>query len=238
MVFVADRLPDELVRVIEFLNEQMSPAEVLGVEVQQFTDGDTRVLVPRLVGATATAKAAKERATGTAWNELSMLATAEERCSLTEVELARALLDHAARVGTKLSWGKGITPGVSGWYIVNGTSRAVWTLNLGTGTGTSKAQVSLWLPEIQGLLSEAQFTTFVERLRAVPAFRADIDSHAHKYPVSALCQLAAGHLDTLLAAVESLAAPPTQRGAAAPSTDSRPTFDVATAPNAHTEHRD
>ena len=47
MVFVADRLPEELVRVIEFLNEQMSPAEVLGVEVQQFTDGDTRVLVPR-----------------------------------------------------------------------------------------------------------------------------------------------------------------------------------------------
>jgi hypothetical protein len=30
MVFVADHLPPELVRVIEFLNEQMRPAAVLG----------------------------------------------------------------------------------------------------------------------------------------------------------------------------------------------------------------
>ena len=143
-------------------------------------------LVPRLVGATATAKAAKERATGTAWNELSMLATAEERCSAPEVGSARALLSHAAQAGTKLSWGKGITPGVSGWYSVNGTSRAVWTLNLGSGTGTSRAHVSLWFPEIQALLSDDQFATFVERLRNIQAFRTDIDSQAHKYPVAAL----------------------------------------------------
>jgi hypothetical protein len=30
MVFVADHLPEELVRVVEFLNEQISPSEVLG----------------------------------------------------------------------------------------------------------------------------------------------------------------------------------------------------------------
>ena len=208
MVFVADRLPDELVRGIEFLNEQMSPAEVLGVEVQQFTDGDTRVLVPRLVGATATAKAAKERTTGTAWNELSMLAAAEERCSPPEVESARVLLSHAAQVGTKLSWGKGLTPGVSGWYSVNGTSRAVWTLNLGSGTGTSRAHLSLWFPEIQALLYEPQFITFVERLRTIEAFRADIDSQAHKYPVAPLSQLTTSDMDTFLAIVESLATPP------------------------------
>src|SRR5262249_40284561 len=33
MLFVADKLPPELVHVIEFLNEQMNPAEVLGVEL-------------------------------------------------------------------------------------------------------------------------------------------------------------------------------------------------------------
>lgn len=36
MVFVADRIPDELWRVVEFLNVQMDPAEVLAVEVRQF----------------------------------------------------------------------------------------------------------------------------------------------------------------------------------------------------------
>ena len=175
---------------------------------QQFTDGDTRVLVPRLVGATATAKAAKERATGTAWNELSMLAAAEERCSPPEVESARVLLSHAAQVGTKLSWGKGLTPGVSGWYSVNGTSRAVWTHNLGSGTGTSRAHLSLRFPEIQSLLSEPQFITFVERLRTIEAFRADIDSQAHKCPVAPLSQLTTYDMDAFLAMVESLATPP------------------------------
>ena len=146
-----------------------------------------------------------------------MLAAAEERCSPAEVGITRALLTHATQVGTKLSWGKGITPGVSGWYIVNGTSRAVWTLNLGSGTGTSKAHVSVWFPEIEALLSEEQFDSLVQRLRAVPAFRADIDSQAHKYPVCALGQLTSDHLRTFLATIESLAAPTTAPPTAATS---------------------
>jgi hypothetical protein len=60
MVFVADRIPRELVRIVEFMNEQMRPAEVLAIEVEQFSDGKgIRTLVPRLVGATARAQAAK-----------------------------------------------------------------------------------------------------------------------------------------------------------------------------------
>jgi len=35
MIFVADEIPSELRRVVEFLNEQMSPAEVLALEVKQ-----------------------------------------------------------------------------------------------------------------------------------------------------------------------------------------------------------
>jgi hypothetical protein len=60
MLFVADRIPPELSRIVEFLNEQMRPAEVLAIEVEHFLGADgTRTLVPRLVGATARAKAAK-----------------------------------------------------------------------------------------------------------------------------------------------------------------------------------
>ncbi len=36
MVFVADVIPRELRRIVEFLNEQMDPAEVLAVEIKQF----------------------------------------------------------------------------------------------------------------------------------------------------------------------------------------------------------
>ena len=107
MVFVADRLPAELVRIIEFLNEQMSPAEVLGVEVQQFTDGTTRVLVPRTIGATAAAKAVKDRSSGTPWNAATLLAAATERGSKHEVELLEHLLNHAEKNGARLSWARG-----------------------------------------------------------------------------------------------------------------------------------
>ena len=36
LVFVSDLIPSELRRVIEFLNERMSPTEVLGVEIKQY----------------------------------------------------------------------------------------------------------------------------------------------------------------------------------------------------------
>ena len=46
LVFVADQIPRELRRVVEFLNGQMS-AEVLAIEVKQYVgEGDVRTLVP------------------------------------------------------------------------------------------------------------------------------------------------------------------------------------------------
>ena len=53
-----------------------------------------------------------------------------------------------------------------------------------------------------------QFATFVERLRNIEAFRTDIDSQAHKYPVAALSALTDKDLDTFITIVESLASPP------------------------------
>jgi hypothetical protein len=53
LVFVADEIPSELRRVVEFLNEQMDPAEVLAVEVKQYIgQGRMKTLVPRLIGQT------------------------------------------------------------------------------------------------------------------------------------------------------------------------------------------
>jgi hypothetical protein len=60
MVFVADRIPQELRRIVEFLNEQMRPAEVLAIEVAQYTAaGGARLLAPKLIGATERAATAK-----------------------------------------------------------------------------------------------------------------------------------------------------------------------------------
>jgi hypothetical protein len=60
MLFVADRISKELTRIVEFMNEQMRPAEVLAIEIEHFLGADgMRTLVPRLVGATARAQTAK-----------------------------------------------------------------------------------------------------------------------------------------------------------------------------------
>lgn len=59
MVFLADEIPTDLQRIIEFLNEQMSRAEVIGVEIKQYVGGGHQTLVPRRVGATAQAQQAK-----------------------------------------------------------------------------------------------------------------------------------------------------------------------------------
>ncbi len=53
LLFVADRIPDELARVVEFLNEQMPAIEVLAVEIKQFQGGNLRTLVPQVIGRTA-----------------------------------------------------------------------------------------------------------------------------------------------------------------------------------------
>lgn len=61
LLFVADRIPASLRRIVEFLNRQMNPAEVLAVEVRQFAPDAgpaLRTLVPRVIGQTEQTRAA------------------------------------------------------------------------------------------------------------------------------------------------------------------------------------
>lgn len=61
MVFVADVVPPELQRIVEFLNEGMSRAQVYAVELPQYVGAGQRSLVPRLIGATAAARQSARR---------------------------------------------------------------------------------------------------------------------------------------------------------------------------------
>lgn len=60
MVFVADMIPPELRRIVEFLNGQMYPAEVLAIEIKQFAGLGVVTLVPTVIGQTAQDKAIRE----------------------------------------------------------------------------------------------------------------------------------------------------------------------------------
>lgn len=81
MVFLADSIPAELRRVVEFLNEQMDPAEVLAIEVKQFIGEGMKTLVPRVLGQTETARQRKSSGTktGKQWDEGTFMSALEDR---------------------------------------------------------------------------------------------------------------------------------------------------------------
>lgn len=91
LVFVADVLPGELQRVIEFLNVQMSPAEVIGIEVRQYAGQGLKTLVPRVLGQTAEAQQRKGRAPTSAPREWSWEAYRDEqKISQEKLDTAKA----------------------------------------------------------------------------------------------------------------------------------------------------
>lgn len=101
---VADAIPRQVRTVLEFLDEQMSTAEVFAVEVRQYVDGSgDRTLVPRTIGRTRKAAAAKRRtaagpgsASRERWTLDEIAADLERRHGTEVVELARRLHDEAA----------------------------------------------------------------------------------------------------------------------------------------------
>ena len=74
LLFVADEIPKELRRIIEFLNEHMPRIEVLGVEIRQYEREGTRVLVPRVIGRTAQAEDRKAVSSSRKWSLEEVLA--------------------------------------------------------------------------------------------------------------------------------------------------------------------
>jgi len=97
LIFVSDRIPDELRRIVEFLNEQMNPAEVLAVEIKQYVsqDSNLKTLVPRLIGQTTKAQIIKSGGArnGGRWNENSFFEALDVNRGPEETATARKVLE-------------------------------------------------------------------------------------------------------------------------------------------------
>lgn len=101
LLFVADELPRELRRLIEFLNEQFTNVEVLGVELRQYVGQGVKALVPRVIGQTETAREQKERSSSHVRGAGSSISTnREEFLAATPPEAApffAKIFDEAAQ---------------------------------------------------------------------------------------------------------------------------------------------
>ena len=112
LVFVADVIPPELQRIIEFLNETMTRVEVLAVEVKQFVGAGRQTLVPRVIGHTAAADDVKRTATTGRpprrdWTLQQFLASTEEVGGPSALAWVQQSLDWAKGNGLPVTLGHG-----------------------------------------------------------------------------------------------------------------------------------
>jgi len=103
LVFVADIFPSELKRVVEFLNVQMSPAEVLGIEIRQYVGEGLQTLVPHVIGRTVPTTGPRER-----WNRDRFFRVMAGGADEAGIRIAEELLEYAqALTGREADWGSG-----------------------------------------------------------------------------------------------------------------------------------
>lgn len=103
LLFVADRLPAELRRVIEFLNDQMDKAEVLGIELVQYAGSNIKALVPRLIGQTEVNREKKQ--TGGPIKRHLNLETFLDRCPVDTRKFFKQAIMESQERGMQVYWG-------------------------------------------------------------------------------------------------------------------------------------
>ncbi|WP_449420218.1 hypothetical protein [Phormidium nigroviride] len=116
LVFVAEEISAEMRRVVEFLNEQMDPVEVLALEIKQYVSQDgLKTLVPRVIGQTAEAQQKKSSATRERrrWDEVSFFEELKARRGEDEAEMASSIHDwvQSQEPEVEVHWGTGDTYG-------------------------------------------------------------------------------------------------------------------------------
>jgi hypothetical protein len=117
LLFIADEIPTKLQRVVEFLNEQMSPAEVLAIEINQFVGRGLKGLVPRVIGQTAEAQQKKSTGSrgGPQWDETSFLEAVEGQRGREEANLTRSIMEWSKQKSLRFTWAKTSFSAVKLW---------------------------------------------------------------------------------------------------------------------------
>ncbi|MBD2167559.1 hypothetical protein H6G04_24540 [Calothrix membranacea FACHB-236] len=107
LIFVADKIPVELQRIVEFLNQQMNPAQVLAVEIKQYVGQNLKTLVPRVIGQVTVKKTLINSTEKKQWNKLSFMKIIEEKYGIDVAKVAGRIFDWSIEQSMQIEWGKG-----------------------------------------------------------------------------------------------------------------------------------
>lgn len=117
LVFVADEIPPELLRIVEFLNEHMRTIEVLAVEVRQYVGSDLRTLVPQVLGQTTETQLRKtRRVDGKQWDEDRFFTSLTSSRGAEVASVAREIYEWCRMQELDIWFGHGARHG--GWVPV------------------------------------------------------------------------------------------------------------------------
>lgn len=187
LVFVADKIPAGLRQIVEFLNKQMSPAEVLAVEVKQYIGQGMKTLVPRVIGQTEEAQQKKPGVarSGKRWDETLFF---DELNSQTPeaVAPAKAILEWAENSVNKVEWGKGVTYGTFNAMLEHRGSMH-HLLEVGT---KGRLYIQLGYPQAPTLLGEeSKRSEVLLRLEEIPGIALSAQTKKNKWPSISLASL-------------------------------------------------
>lgn len=207
LLFVADQIPSELRRIVEFLNAQMDPAEVLAVEIKQFAGESLKTLVPRVIGQTAEAEGRKGTGTRSTrqWDEPAFFAELANQNPPEHVEVARRIFNWAGERGLEAAWGRGAINGSFSPTLEHlGVSYSIFTVYLrGTKSG-GKVEVNFAYWARCAPFEDAETRReILQRLNAIPELSIPADG-VDRHPPIPLATLAKGDaLDRFLAVMDS-----------------------------------
>lgn len=187
LIFLADELPIELRRIIEFLNKQMDPTEVMGIEVKQYGAEGFKALTSRTIGRTATAP--QRASTGRRWDEEQFLAAVRENGQSDDEQVSTQMFDWARKRNLRLAWGAGRMLGSCYPVLDIGNQWnapfAAWTdLNVEIQLGTLKRR--------EQFESDESRLELLERLNNIPSVQIEPNRIAG-YPKIAFSTLREGN---------------------------------------------
>lgn len=202
LLFVADRIPAELRRVVEFLNRQMQPAEVLAVELRQYEGQGLKTLVPIVLGQTQDLAQKKSGGVGPkltrAWDEASILAATADRGDDATLTAARDVVAWIRRRADKVAFNSNPSWGSIGAEFEKNRFR-IPALRLGTDATMAVCfEYMLGKPVFDDLGRRQQL---LGRLNAVPGIRLPPDAVSKRKTIR-LADLNSEAVTAVLAALD------------------------------------
>jgi hypothetical protein len=200
MIFVADEIPAELRRIVEFLNEQTDPAEVLAVELRQYVGEGISTIVPQVVGQTAGVQQRKGGGRETRqWDEPTFLADLAARKGPAQAEVAHRILAWARQKGLRVWWGKGAKDG-SFSPMVNVADGERWTISVWT---YGRAEILFeYLKRTSPFSDPDKRLQLAERLNEIPGIRIETDKIDLRPSIPIATFLESGTLERFLAVLD------------------------------------